>query len=66
LSYTQEQLDAIKAALAEGVKVVRWKDKWLEYRSFDEMKKIINEMEKALRKKAKTVRCYGKFDKGTC
>lgn len=66
MSYTLEQLEAIKAALAEGAKVVRWKDKWIEYRSFDEMKKIINEMETELGLKKKTARCYGKFYKGTC
>lgn len=66
MSYTLEQYEALKAALAEGAKVVRWQDKWIEYRSFDEMKKILNDMERELNLSKKTVRCYGSFSKGTC
>lgn len=37
---TQEQLDALTAAINEGVRVVRYADKTVEYRSLDEMQRI--------------------------
>ena len=67
MAYTLDQYTALKAALAEGAKVVRYQDKWIEYRSFDEMKKILGEMEIELGlKKSKTTRVYGSFSDGTC
>jgi len=65
--YTLEQYQALKCALAEGAKVVRYQDKWIEYRSFDEMKKILGEMEIELGlKSSRCKRIYGRFSKGTC
>lgn len=66
MAYTQVQLDALKCALAEGTKIVRYQDKWIEYRSFEEMKKIIDLMENELNSKPRCVRVLAKFDKGTC
>lgn len=65
-AYTLEQLTAIKEALAEGTKIVRYQDKWIEYRSFDEMKQIIDLIENELGLKKRGGRVFGKFDKGTC
>lgn len=64
MAYTQELLDALKCALAEGAKTVRYQDKWIEYRSFAEMKQIIDLMENELNNKKRCVRIKGKFDKG--
>ena len=66
MAYTKTQLEALKTALAEGTKVVRYQDKWIEYRSFDEMIKIINLMEIELGNGKRGFRIYGKFSKGTC
>lgn len=64
-AYTLEQYQALKCALAEGAKVVRYQDKWIEYRTFDEMKKILGEMELELGlKKTKTTRVFGSFKDG--
>jgi len=66
-TYTLEQYQALKCALAEGAKVVRYQDKWIEYRSFDEMKKILGEMEIELGlKKTRGKRLFASFSKGTC
>jgi len=46
--YTIDMLNAIKAAYAEGTKVFRYQDKWLEYRSLDEMQRIIKKLEREL------------------
>lgn len=65
--YTLEMYQALKCAIAEGAKVVRYQDKWIEYRSLTEMYRILGDMEVALGlKKSKHVRLYGKFNKGTC
>lgn len=65
-TYTLEQYQALKCALAEGAKVVRYQDKWIEYRTFDEMKKIIAEMEVELGLKTKKcTRIHGSFKDGT-
>ena len=66
MAYTLEQLTALKASLAEGSKVVRYQDKWIEYRSFDEMIKIIDLIESELGLKKRNLRLLGKFSKGTC
>ena len=46
--WTQSQLDALNDAIAKGVKVVRYRDKWIEYRSLQEMLKLRSEMRKCL------------------
>lgn len=38
--FTQEQYDALIAALAEGVLTVKYQDKMVTYRSLDEMLKL--------------------------
>lgn len=45
---TQAQLDAIKAAYAEGVQEVSYKGRTVKYRSLNEMKQIIATLENAL------------------
>ena len=65
--YTLEQYQALKCAIAEGARVVRYQDKWIEYRSLIEMEKILGDMEVSLGlKKSKHLRIFAKFSKGTC
>ena len=43
--YTQSQVDALRRAYARGVTRVSYGDKTVEYRSLDEMKRVIAEMD---------------------
>lgn len=54
-AFTEENLVALEQAIVEGVKVVEYSDKKVEYRSIDEMMKIRNLMRKEL--------CTGKSSK---
>lgn len=56
-TYTQEQYDALVAAIAEGVKQVQYSDKMVTYRSLDEMIRLRTDMAKDL--------CIGDFAPGT-
>jgi hypothetical protein len=51
-TYTQEQLQSLRAALARGEKRVTFADKTVEYRTVDELKAAIADVEKALRQDA--------------
>jgi len=63
--FTLEQYQAVKAAFAEGAKVVRYQDKWIEYRSLDEMSRILRKMEKELGINTnKCARVYASFSNG--
>jgi uncharacterized protein YdbL (DUF1318 family) len=46
--YTQEQITALRAAIATGATVVEYGDKRVEYRSLAEMRSILAEMEAEL------------------
>jgi hypothetical protein len=49
MSYTQDQITAIKNAIALGALEVRYADgRTVKYRSLDEMRSILAEMENAL------------------
>ena len=52
--FTQEKLDALECAIAEGVKKVKYSDKEVEYRSIDEMLRVRDLM---MRKLGKTTTC---------
>lgn len=45
---TQTQLDAIRAAYYKGVSEVTYKGRTVKYRSLEEMKRIIDELEREL------------------
>jgi hypothetical protein len=62
----QEMLDALERSLYEGVLEVAYSDKRVRYRSFDEMKRIIDKLKTELGLINKTSRCFANFDKGTC
>lgn len=48
MSFTQSQLDALKAAYASGVKTVQHDGKSVTYRSLADMERMIERMETAL------------------
>lgn len=47
-SFTQDQLNALEGAIAEGALRVKYSDKEVEYRSLEEMLKIRDIMRNAL------------------
>ena len=53
-TYTEAQLQALRDALAKGEKRVTFGDKTVEYRTVDELKAAIHEVEVALHKDAVT------------
>ncbi len=52
MAYTQEQLDALQAALAKGEKRVTFADKTVEYRTVDELKAAIRDVKADLHRQA--------------
>ena len=48
MSWTQEQLDALNAAIAEGATRVRYGDREVQYRSLAEMTQLRDAMRRAL------------------
>ncbi len=48
MAYTEEQLNALEAALAKGEKRVTFGDKTVEYRSIDELRLAIRDVERGL------------------
>lgn len=65
MAYTQTQLDELEAAIASGSLIVKFGDKQVQYRSLDEMKKIRDDIRKALGQTNKSGRVYTNFAKGT-
>ena len=67
MAYTQEQYEKLKAAIAGGELSVRYADRSVQYRSIDEMVRILKLMEAVLfQDSAGTVgtRRYTSFSKG--
>lgn len=62
--FTQELLDKLEAAIAKGVKTIRYRDKWIEYRSLKEMLHLRSEMRKCLGITCKTGKILISTDKG--
>lgn len=54
MSYTPEQLQTLRDALAKGERRVSFGDKTVEYRSVEELKAAIREVEAALHRDAVT------------
>jgi hypothetical protein len=48
MAYTQDQLNALEAALARGEKRVTFADKTVEYRSVDELQAAIREVKREM------------------
>lgn len=66
MAWTQTQLDALDQAIAEGVTVVRYEDKTVEYRSLKEMMQIRQLMREELGVVGDAAggRLYARFSKG--
>jgi hypothetical protein len=65
--YTQEQYDALIDAIAQGVLRVEYADKRIEYRSLDDMERLLKKMGDSLGlngNTAKSGRTVGNFTKG--
>jgi hypothetical protein len=64
-SYTQEQLSALEAAVAQGVLTVEYGDKKVTYRSLNEMLRLIDMMRKDIGVSSKNGgKKFAQFDKG--
>jgi len=48
MAYSEEQLNALQAALAKGERRVTFEDKTVEYRSVEELSLAIREVERGL------------------
>lgn len=48
MTYTIAQRDALKQAIASGILLIHYDDKRMQYRSMDELKSALNEVELAL------------------
>lgn len=62
--YTQQQYQALCAAIAQGVQSVQYGDKNITYRSLAEMKQVKADMEKELGVKSPTRKRYISHSKG--
>ena len=58
MAYTEEQLSALEGALAKGEKRVTFGDKTVEYRTVEELKQAIAEVEAAMHKDAVSTGLY--------
>lgn len=48
MTYTIAQRDALRAAIASGVLLLHYDNKRVQYRTMDELKSALNEVEQAL------------------
>lgn len=62
--YTQAQLDALRAAVARGVKTVSYDGNSVTYQSVDDMLKLIATIERSLNPSRTRIQ-YPAFDRGT-
>ena len=58
MAYTQAHLDALEAALVKGEKRVTFGDKTVEYRTVEELKQAIAEVEAAMHQDAVATGLY--------
>ncbi len=64
MTYTQQQYEALTAAIATGATSVHYGDKTVNYRSLDEMRSIQREMEAELFGKRVNRRRLATVDRG--
>jgi hypothetical protein len=62
--YTQADLDALTSAIKQGVKVVKYGDKHVEYRDLSEMLQLQRLMLEALGLRRKEQKTFPTFSKG--
>lgn len=65
-SFTIEMVEALRKAIAKGVKSVSYQDKTITYHSMDEMLRALRLMEQELGLKKKSSRLLAEADKGIC
>lgn len=66
MAYTQQQLDTLTDAIAQGALEVWYGDKKVVYRSLAEMRSIRDEMQSELGVSRNNKRRFASFTKGTC
>lgn len=66
MPFSQADIDALKAAIAKGVRRVEYQDKAVTYNSLDEMIRALRLMEDEAGVKKKGGRAYAEFGKGIC
>lgn len=64
MAFTQSDVDALKAAIAKGVRRVQYQDKLVVYHSLAEMLQVLRRMEEELGLKVRSARLYAESDKG--
>lgn len=64
MAFTLLQVEALEKAIAEGVTRVKYENKEVEYRSLDEMLKLLDLMKSSLGLKAKSQRVLASYSKG--
>lgn len=65
--FTQEQLEALNKSIAEGTLTVKYNDKVITYRSFDEMQKIRDMIKRDLNNQKgcnQLGKCKAEFNRG--
>jgi hypothetical protein len=63
-TFTLAQYEALTAAIAQGVRTVKYTDKEITYHSLSEMLNLRNLMARELGLSAKNTRVLGSFSKG--
>lgn len=64
MAWTQTDIDRLKAAIGLGVKRVRYASGETEYQSLDEMRKLLNDMQRDVNPDARVTRTVARFDRG--
>lgn len=64
MAFTLSQIEALEKAIAEGVTRVKYENKEVEYRSLDEMLKLLDLMRSSLGLKPRAQRLLAKYSKG--
>lgn len=67
MSFNQQQIDALQAAISQGALKVKYQDREVQYRSLDEMLQILNMMQNSVNNTSGKLKIITpEFDKGLC
>lgn len=65
MAYSQQDIDALQKAIAQGVRKVKYQDRETEFRSLDEMLQTLNMMQKSVGNASGKIRLINpEFSKG--
>jgi hypothetical protein len=64
MAWTQDDIDALKAAMSKGVKRVRYTSGETEYQSVDDMRKLLADMEREVSPESNPSRRVGRYASG--